>query len=117
MTPVAYISHSDCGRHDTGWEHPEHVGRLRAIARAMRNDFVLYESLLQHEGRHATADELALAQHCAISLALVPEELNFVVTLYTSAALIDCKIVIRSLGVTPKAFKAFTKSPTTMSLP
>ncbi len=26
---VAYISHPDCGRHDTGWRHPEHVGRLR----------------------------------------------------------------------------------------
>ena len=34
--PVALISHSDCGRHDTGWEHPEHVGRLVAIrARAV----------------------------------------------------------------------------------
>ncbi len=61
MTSVAYISHSDCGRHDTGWEHPEHVGRLRAIARAMRNDFALYELLQQHEGRHATREELALA--------------------------------------------------------
>ena len=28
---VAFISHADCGRHDTGWGHPEHVGRLRAI--------------------------------------------------------------------------------------
>jgi hypothetical protein len=35
---VAYISHSDCGRHDTGWRHPEHVGRLRAIPRALRED-------------------------------------------------------------------------------
>ncbi len=23
---VAFVAHSDCGRHDTGWEHPEHVG-------------------------------------------------------------------------------------------
>ena len=65
MTLVAYISNSDCGRHDTGWEHPEHVGRLRAIARAMRNDFALYESLLQHEGRHATRDDIALAHDVA----------------------------------------------------
>jgi len=35
-TTVAFISHSDCGRHDTGWEHPEHVGRLRAVTRALR---------------------------------------------------------------------------------
>src|ERR1700712_2089838 len=58
---VAFISHSDCGRHDTGWQHPEHVGRLRAIPRALRNDIALYESLLDHEGRHATSDEIALS--------------------------------------------------------
>jgi len=58
--PVAFISHSDCGRHDTGWNHPEHVGRLRAITRALRNDPSLFESVEQIEGRHATPDELAL---------------------------------------------------------
>ena len=30
MNDVAYISHADCGTHDTGWGHPEHVWRLRA---------------------------------------------------------------------------------------
>ena len=60
-TPVAYISHSDCGRHDTGWGHPEHVGRLRAIPRALRDDFELFQQLRHLEGRHATEDELALA--------------------------------------------------------
>ena len=61
MNNVAYISHSDCGRHDTGWGHPEHVGRLRAIPRALRNDPELF-SLVHHlEGRHATEAELALA--------------------------------------------------------
>lgn len=58
---VALISHSDCGRHDTGWEHPEHVGRLRAIPRALRQDPALFEALLHVEGRHATPEELALA--------------------------------------------------------
>ncbi len=58
---VAYISHSDCGRHDTGWGHPEHVGRLRAIARALREDFDLFQQLRHLEGRHATDDELRLA--------------------------------------------------------
>ena len=61
MTDVAYISHSDCGIHDTGWSHPEHVGRLRAIPRALREDFDLFQRLSHREGRHATADELALA--------------------------------------------------------
>ena len=58
---VAFISNSDCGRHDTGWGHPEHVGRLRAIPRALREDAELFASLLHHESRHATPDELALA--------------------------------------------------------
>ena len=58
---VAFISHSDCGRHDTGWGHPEHVGRLRAIPRALRDDPELFMGLQHLEGRHATPEELALA--------------------------------------------------------
>ena len=58
---IAYISHSDCGRHDTGWGHPEHVGRLRAIPRALRDDPELFHDLEHLEGRHATEAELALA--------------------------------------------------------
>ncbi|MDB4899705.1 MAG: hypothetical protein JWN53_1513, partial [Gemmatimonadetes bacterium] len=61
MNSVAYISHADCGRHDTGWGHPEHVGRLRAIPRALRHDVELFHQLEHREARHATADELALA--------------------------------------------------------
>jgi len=57
---IAYISHADCGRHDTGWGHPEHVGRLRAIPRALREDPELFHTLTHVEGRHATVDELTL---------------------------------------------------------
>jgi acetoin utilization deacetylase AcuC-like enzyme len=72
MNSVAYISHADCGRHDTGWGHPEHVGRLRAIPRALRNDYELYHLLEHRESRHATAEELALA-HDAAYVAMVHE--------------------------------------------
>jgi acetoin utilization deacetylase AcuC-like enzyme len=58
---VAFISHSDCGRHDNGWNHPEHVGRLRAIPRAIGRDAELFQALDHLEGRHATEDEIALA--------------------------------------------------------
>jgi len=61
MTGLAFISHADCGRHDTGWGHPEHVGRLRAIPRALRHEVALFHQLLHHDGRHATRDELLLA--------------------------------------------------------
>jgi len=57
---VAFISHADCGRHDTGWGHPEHVGRLRAVTRALRNYPGLFETVDHVEGRHATVDEIAL---------------------------------------------------------
>ncbi len=57
---VAFISHSDCGRHDTGWGHPEHVGRLRAITRALRSHPELFQRVDQIEGRHATLEELSL---------------------------------------------------------
>ena len=56
---LAFISHSDVGRHDNGWNHPEHVGRIRAITRAMRYPPELFMSLEHVEGRHATVDELA----------------------------------------------------------
>ncbi len=62
---VAFISHADCGRHDTGWDHPEHVGRLRAITRALRDDVELLMRVDHREGRHATAAELALAHDAA----------------------------------------------------
>jgi len=57
----AFISSSDCGRHDTGWGHYEHVGRLRAITRALREVPELFHSVEHLEGRHATLEELALA--------------------------------------------------------
>jgi acetoin utilization deacetylase AcuC-like enzyme len=61
MSGVAFISHSDCGRHDTGWGHPEHVGRITAIPRALRDDPALFHALEHREARHASAAELTLA--------------------------------------------------------
>ena len=58
---AAFISHSDCGKHDTGWGHPEHVGRLRAITRALRDTPELFTAIEHIEGRHATIEELELA--------------------------------------------------------
>lgn len=62
-SPVAFISHRDCGRHDTGWGHPEHVGRLRAVTRALRNIPALFESVEQLEGRHASVEEISLVHN------------------------------------------------------
>lgn len=57
---TAFISSADCGRHDTGWGHPEHVGRLRAVTRALRDDVELFQTVDHVDGRHATPQELAL---------------------------------------------------------
>jgi acetoin utilization deacetylase AcuC-like enzyme len=61
MKTLAYISHSDVGRHDTGWGHPEHVGRIRAIPSALKYDADLFHALDHREARHASPAELALA--------------------------------------------------------
>src|SRR5436190_9685465 len=58
---TALISHPDVGFHDTGWGHPEHVGRIRAIPRALRDDPELFAALTHVEARHANEDELALS--------------------------------------------------------
>ncbi len=55
---LAFISHADCGRHDNGWKHPEHVGRVRAITSALKYQPELFMSLELLEGRHATEAEL-----------------------------------------------------------
>lgn len=57
---IAYISSPDCGRHDTGWGHPEHVGRLRAIPQALREEPELFGRIQHVESRHATVDELSM---------------------------------------------------------
>jgi acetoin utilization deacetylase AcuC-like enzyme len=59
---TAFVSHSDCSRHDTGWNHPEHQGRLPALMRTVHRDMLtLFEPLLEVEGRHASEEELRLA--------------------------------------------------------
>lgn len=59
MKVTAYVSHEDASRHDTGWKHPDHQGRLPAITRAVYRDMVaLWEPLLQVQGEHAPEAEL-----------------------------------------------------------
>ncbi|CAN5802705.1 histone deacetylase family protein [soil metagenome] len=61
MTLTAFVSHSDCSRHDTGWKHPEHQGRLPGLARAVYRDMlILHDCLLEVEARPATEEDLLL---------------------------------------------------------
>lgn len=59
MAQTALVLHEDCSLHDTGWQHPEHQGRLPAIVNALYKDTPdLQDLTLQRSGRHATEDEL-----------------------------------------------------------
>jgi acetoin utilization deacetylase AcuC-like enzyme len=59
---TGYVSHSDSSRHDTGWRHPEHQGRLPAVARAVYRDMLtLFDPLLEIEAVPASEAQLALA--------------------------------------------------------
>ena len=59
MSVTAYVSHEDCSRHDTGWNHPDHQGRLPAVTRAVYRDMpALFEPLLQVAGNHASEVDL-----------------------------------------------------------
>jgi acetoin utilization deacetylase AcuC-like enzyme len=52
--------HPDCARHDTGWAHPEHQGRLPAIVDAVYRDTpALIDVMLQREGAHANVADVA----------------------------------------------------------
>src|SRR5690606_25273035 len=54
-------SHYDCARHDTGWNHPDHQGRLPAVMRAVYADMLtLFPHLVEVEGRHASEEEMRL---------------------------------------------------------
>ena len=62
MKTTGYVTHPDCSRHDAGWAHPEHQGRLPAIARAVYRDMLaLFEPLLEVEAVPATEADLLLA--------------------------------------------------------
>jgi acetoin utilization deacetylase AcuC-like enzyme len=66
MSATAFVSHSDCARHDTGWIHPEHQGRLPALVRAVYRDMLtLHGHLVEVEAIPATEDDLRLVHDAA----------------------------------------------------
>lgn len=58
--PTGFLLHPAAPLHDPGWGHPEHQGRLRALASAVSRDMLaLHEKVAQVEARSATEDEIA----------------------------------------------------------
>jgi acetoin utilization deacetylase AcuC-like enzyme len=57
--PTGFLLHPASALHDTGWGHPEHQGRLRALASAVSMDMLtLHERVVQMEARSATEEEI-----------------------------------------------------------
>ncbi|MGW8266531.1 MAG: histone deacetylase family protein [Longimicrobiales bacterium] len=57
--PTGFFLHPAAPLHDPGWGHPEHQGRLRALASAVSRDMLaLHEKVVQVETRSATEEEI-----------------------------------------------------------
>jgi len=57
--PTGFLLHPAAPLHDPGWGHPEHQGRLRALASAVSRDMVaLHEKVVQLEARSADEADL-----------------------------------------------------------
>ena len=64
---TAFLMHPSAVLHDTGWGHPEHQGRLRALASAVKNDMVaLHGRVVQVAPEAARTDDLALVHTDAL---------------------------------------------------
>ena len=59
MSTTAFLLHPASALHDTGWGHPEHQGRLRAIASAVGRDMQeLHGRVVQEEPGPASDEDL-----------------------------------------------------------
>ena len=69
--PVGFLLHPEAPLHDTGWGHPEHQGRLRALASAVGRDLLaLHERVVQVEPGQMRDEDL-LRVHTPGYLALL----------------------------------------------
>ena len=56
---TGFFLHPSSPLHDTGWNHPEHQGRLRALASAVGQDLLtLHDHVVQMEHSEATNEDL-----------------------------------------------------------
>ncbi|MEQ1856727.1 MAG: histone deacetylase, partial [Longimicrobiales bacterium] len=56
---TGFFLHPASPLHDTGWGHPEHQGRMRALASAVGRDMIALHGIVeQHEGGDAQIDDL-----------------------------------------------------------
>ncbi len=69
--PTGFYMHPAASLHDTGWNHPEHQGRLRALASTIGKDMLtLHGCVEQQESPDATVEDLLLVH--------TPEQVRYV---------------------------------------
>ena len=54
---TAFLMHPSAVLHDTGWGHPEHQGRLRAVATALKNDLAALHGRVEQVAPGAAREE------------------------------------------------------------
>jgi acetoin utilization deacetylase AcuC-like enzyme len=56
---TGFLLHPAAALHDTGWAHPEHQGRMRAVSSAVSKDMLaLHDRIAQMEARSATEEDI-----------------------------------------------------------
>ncbi|MEX0980434.1 MAG: hypothetical protein WDZ89_05020, partial [Gemmatimonadota bacterium] len=69
--PTGFLIHPDSALHDAGWGHPDHQGRLRALASSVGKDLpALHDRVVQVEPRAAREEELLRVHDAAYLEAL-----------------------------------------------
>lgn len=63
MSEAVLVQHPDCARHDTGWGHPEHQGRLPAIAEAFLRDWPVLGRCVEERLAEPAGEEDLLRVH------------------------------------------------------
>ncbi|MFS8637258.1 MAG: histone deacetylase [Gemmatimonadota bacterium] len=61
--PTALVMHPDCARHDTGWGHPEHQGRLPAVVNALYMDTPALLNVVRQVEAEPASPEALLRVH------------------------------------------------------
>jgi acetoin utilization deacetylase AcuC-like enzyme len=71
VSRTAFLLHPASALHDTGWGHPEHQGRLRALASTVGRDMLVLHGLVEQVDPDAPAEEDLTRVHTAAHVALV----------------------------------------------
>ncbi len=73
--PVGFLLHPEAPLHDTGWGHPEHQGRLRALSSAVGRDLLArHPHVVQVEPGQVSEEDL-LRVHTPEHIAALREKL------------------------------------------